>query len=366
MMHDYFDTYASDYKGFKRGSWCYEDGCVYRGLECLYRATGEARWFEHVKRLVDLQIEEGPALAGYCASEYNIDNILSGRALLFLHEVTDDPRYLDTAGLLAAQLANQPRTKSGVYWHKLRYPWQVWLDGVYMCAPFQIDYGRRTGRQDLIDDSLAQLQTILRICHSPVSGLYVHAVDETRTERWSDPDTGQSSAHWGRALGWFAMALVDVAELVGSDVFSPLETKTANLLTNIAALQQPDGLWLQVVDQPELDNNYQESSASAMFVYALLSAAERGLWSGSTSGLYNNLVAETIRSTTNNQYEMINICAVAGLGLDKDNYRDGSAQYYLSEARVSNEPKGVGSLMMCAAKTLQTKARSADYAQLTI
>ena len=346
MLTGFFDAYAAGHAPYKGGAWCYEDGCIYRGLECLHRATGEARWLDHLTRLVSAQVGAGPSLAGYDPNEYNIDNILSGRALLYLHEVTGEGRWLDTAGLLIDQLATHPRTHSGVYWHKLRYPWQVWLDGLYMGAPFQVGYGLRTGRADLVEDALRQVATALDMMHVPETGLYAHAVDEARKQPWADPETGQSPAHWARALGWLAMALVDLAELVGPAGFVPLKGRTKQLLKAIAALRRPDGLWLQVIDRPDLDGNYPESSASAMFVYALLKGRTLGLWSGEAEGLHTQLAAGVVRDSPGGGQAMVEICEVAGLGAFQGRYRDGSAEYYLSEARVSDDAKGVGPLMM--------------------
>ncbi|SMX46017.1 glycoside hydrolase family 88/105 protein [Actibacterium lipolyticum] len=349
MLKDYFDTYAGAYQPYKRGAFCYEDGCVYRGLELLHRATGDAIWLNHIVRLITPQILEGPRLAGYDPSDYNIDNIQSGRTLLYLHEVTGQSKYLDAAACLIDQLATHPRTKSGVYWHKLRYPWQIWLDGLYMGVPFQIGYGQRTNQPDLVADALTQVDVALDATAVAATGLYAHAMDEARKQPWANPETGQSPAHWSRALGWLAMALVDIAELVGPAQFQPLAARTTRLLEDIARLRRPNGLWLQVIDRPDLADNYEETSASAMFVYALEKGHQLGLWNGPLDGLIETLVAQSLRPREGGGYEMVDICEVAGLGLFGDRYRDGSAEYYLSEKRVADDAKGVGPLMMSVA-----------------
>ena len=349
MLMEYFDTYVQGYQPYKNGSWCYEDGCIYRGLECLHKATGQAQWRDHLIRLVDARMGEGATLSGYNPNEYNIDNVQPGRALLYLEAMTGKADYLTAAGLLAGQLANHPRTRSGVYWHKLRYPWQVWLDGLYMGAPFQIGYGLRTGSDALVADAVRQVGTALDMTYVPATGLYAHAVDEARKQPWANPETGHSRAHWARALGWLCMALVDIAELVGPTRFAPLEARTRDLLARIADLRQPDGLWLQVIDRPDLDENYGESSATAMFVYALLRGATLGLWDGAPDRFLDKLTAIALRPAPNGGLEFAEICEVAGLGMFEERFRDGSAEYYLSERRVVDDAKGVGPLMMAAA-----------------
>jgi len=355
MLIDFFDRYAADYKPYKGGNWCYEDGLIYRGLERLHLATGEDRWIDHLKRLVDRQILSGPRLAGYTLSEYNIDNIRAGTALLYLHALTGNAKYLACADLLAEQLASHPRTRSGVYWHKLRYPWQIWLDGLYMAAPFQIGYAHLTGRKDLVADSLNQVGTALKATFVPETGLYAHGYDEARQQSWADPETGRSRTHWARALGWLAMCLVDVADLVGPEAFMPLETDTADFMTRILALKGESGLWLQVIDEPDLAGNYVEMSASAMFVYALERAQTLGLIAASDDSLFACLSDQAVRSGKDGRLHMTGICEVAGLGGFEGAYRDGSSGYYLSEPVVDDDAKGVGPLMMCAANEIMNR-----------
>lgn len=376
MLTEFFDRYAATYGAYKGGAWCYEDGLIYRGLELLHRATGEERWLAHLMRLITPQLLPGPALRGYSLSDYNIDNIKSGGALLYLHEVTGDSAWLAGAGLLARQLKSHPRTRSGVYWHKLRYPWQIWLDGLYMAAPFQVAYGQVTCCPDLVEDAVRQIGTALDQTFVPNTGLYAHGVDEAREQLWADPQTGLSKAHWARALGWLAMCLVDVADLTGPQAFLPLKARTQAFLTRIERLQHAPGLWLQVIDAPDLEGNYIETSASAMFVYALLRARALGLLDpvsppdlhggtqapppsgaalrGGTAdaGLLKGLTEFAMTPGLDGSPRMSAICEVAGLGGFEGTYRDGSAAYYLSEPVVSNDSKGVGPLMMCTGLAL--------------
>ena len=348
MLTDYFARYVAAYRPYKNGDWCYEDGCIYRGLELLYRATGEVRWSDALRRLLDAQVQPDGALRGYSLSDYNIDNILPGRALLFMAAETGEPRYRAAADVLIRQLATHPRTRSGVYWHKLRYPWQIWLDGLYMCHPFQVGYGLRFDRPELVEDSLRQIGLALDATFEPQTGLYAHACDEARQQAWADPLTGRSQAHWARALGWLAMCLVDVAELVGPQVFRPLEARSRAFFRRIAALRQPDGLWLQVIDRPDLDGNFRETSSSAMLAYALGKATVLGL-AAAPPEVIGDVLRASVRPKAGGGVEMADICEVAGLGVFEDRYRDGSPGYYLTEARVSDDAKGVGPLMMCLA-----------------
>lgn len=352
MLNDFFAQYVAHYRPYKGGAWCYEDGCIYRGLELFYRATGQARWLDAMRRLLDAQVGPDGTLAGYSLSEYNIDNILPGRALLFMAAETGEPRYMAAAAVLAGQLDTHPRTRSGVYWHKLRYPWQVWLDGLYMCHPFQIEYGLTAGRPDLVEDSLRQMSLALEATFEPRTGLYAHAWDEARVQAWADPETGRSRAHWARALGWLAMSLVDVADLAGPQAFQPLAARTRALFERLQALRQPDGLWAQVIDRPDMPGNFHETSSSAMIAYALQKARALGL-AAPSDDVVDRVLRESLRPKPGGGLEMADICEVAGLGPYQSRYRDGSPGYYLTEARVSDDAKGVGPLMMaCAVRDL--------------
>lgn len=359
---DYFDDYCRRYQPYKDGAWCYEDGCVYRGLVQLFEATGEARWRDHLLRLIGPQVGADGTLAGYDWQEFNIDNILSGRALIHLAATTGEPRYLTAAGHLIDQLDRHPRIRAGNYWHKKRYPHQVWLDGLYMGLPFQIEYGLVTGRTGLIADALQQFSTALALT-ATTGGLYVHGYDESREQRWADPVTGRSPAVWARAVGWLAMALVDALTLLSADeATASLRLRTRLLLVEVMTRQTASGLWTQVLDAPDLDGNYEESSASAMFAYALLRAARLGLVAperAEAAAAAGRRALEALLSSrlvTDEQgiTRFTTIVHVAGLGGFEGGERDGTPGYYLTEPVVSDDAKGVGPLMMAFAERLKS------------
>ncbi len=357
---DYFDQFSSRYRHYKGGSWCYEDGCVYRGLQHLFEATGDRRWNEHLHRLADTQIAADGVLAGYDPQEYNIDHILAGRILFPLAAETGDPRYLAAAEHLAGQLRSHPRTGAGNYWHKKRYPHQVWLDGLYMGLPFQIEYAQATSDAELIDDALQQFSTALTLT-ADAGGLYVHGYDESRNQRWADPVSGQSPAVWARAVGWLAMALVDALVMLPADGPTiELRERAGLLLAGIVARQTETGLWMQVLDKQDLAGNYEETSASAMFAYALLRAARLGLLQGEEANAALSAGRSALEALLERQLKvdegglvrLTGIVHVAGLGGFEGNYRDGSPDYYLTEPVVSDDAKGVGPLMMAYAESL--------------
>lgn len=181
-------------------------------------------------------------------------------------------------------------------------------------------------------------------------------MDEARKQPWADPETGQSPAHWARAIGWLSMALVDLAEIVDKDMFAPLHDRARTLLAHLWELRVPGGLWLQVIDHPDLPGNYEESSASAMFSYACLKATRLGVWDTDCRDVFDCLTQKAVRADETGKVAFHGICEVAGLGTFEGRYRDGSAAYYLTEAVVADDAKGVGPLMMAASESLTQPA----------
>lgn len=355
MLQDYFETYVCNYEYYKGGAWCYEDGCLYRGLITLHEATGDDRWLDHLIRLVGGQIDASGRLAGYEIEEFNIDNILAGRALVFLYRLTGETAWLSAATLLARQLETHPRTESDVYWHKLRYPHQIWLDGLYMALPFKMEYARATSRPDMADETLRQFLTALDLTYDQATGLYRHGYDESRQQSWADAESGLSPAHWGRSIGWLAMAFVDIIEsLPFGPVRQELVDRASALASRLLTLRTPDHRWLQVIDRPDEARNYPESSATAMFSYFLQKLARL---TGSASYAHagrttlQSLIEHELRPAPDGMIKLHNVCCVAGLGGFNGRYRDGTVEYYLSEEIRPDDIKGVGPLMMAYAET---------------
>ncbi|MDQ0419327.1 unsaturated rhamnogalacturonyl hydrolase [Peteryoungia aggregata LMG 23059] len=355
MLISYFDDYARDYEPYKAGAWCYEDGCLYRGLITLHEATGDPRWLDHLTRLVDAQLDADGGLADYRITEFNIDNIQPGHALLYLHRLTSQARYLDAARQLGLQLTHHPRIGTGPYWHKLRYPHQVWLDGLYMAMPFKIALGLKLDDQALVEEAIRQLTTALDLTFDKASGLYRHGYDESRLQDWADPDTGLSPAHWARSIGWLAMAFVDVIEhLPEGESRRDLSKRLASLNDRLAALVTSDHRWLQVIDAPDVKGNYPESSATAMFAYALQKSERLGIDRHGDLGrsALKALTDLELRPVEGRRPQLQNVCCVAGLGPFQGIYRDGSIAYYLTEAIRPDDIKGVAPLMMAEAERL--------------
>ena len=346
--------YLAQWRAY-RPFWNYEDGCIYKGCLDLAAATGESRFHEFVQREVSARVAPDGALRGYDPGEFNIDNVSPGKVLFPLLASTGEARFRAAIERQEVQLDRHPRTASGNFWHKRIYPHQVWLDGLYMAQPFRCSYATLTGRTEILDDVLRQFAHVRATMRDEATGLYYHGWDESRSERWSDPATGCSPCFWGRAMGWYAMALVDCCELTAdhAQMLSPLATALQETTGALMRVRSPRGLWFQVLDQGSREGNYEEASASLMFAYALMKGARLKLLPNALGDAgWQSLCACVDVFLTD--HALSGICGVAGLG--NVPYRDGSYEYYLSEPVVANDPKGVGALFMALSEALRRTA----------
>src|SRR6267378_3469199 len=347
----------------KQEKWSYEQGVVLKGIESVWRKSGDEKYIHYIQHSMDRFVNEDGSIKGYKLDDYNIDNVLNGRILLLLYKVTHKEKYRKAADLLRAQLKTHPRTSEGGFWHKKIYPSQMWLDGLYMGEPFYAEYAA-TFHEDAAFDDIAR-QFILMELHSrdTNTGLLYHGWDESKKQRWADPVTGRSPNFWGRAMGWYAMALVDTLDYFPQR--HPQRSMLIGILRRLAVAiekyQDPKtGLWYEVVDKGSEKGNYLEASASCMFVYALAKAIRQGYLPASYFNTaqkgYQGITARFLKTNPQGQLDLEGTVSVAGLGGNP--YRDGSYQYYLSEKVVTNDPKGVGAFLLASNEMESAKGLS--------
>ncbi len=331
----------------KTPKWGYCHGVVLCAMLNLYDAYGDEQYRNYALQYCDQMIHDDGSITSYRPSDLSLDGINAGKILFRIYEQTKNIKYQKALNLLRAQLACQPRTKEGGFWHKLRYPNQMWLDGIYMGSPFYAEYAFRHNQPEDYQDVIRQFIVCARHTYDPTTGLYRHAWDEARKQPWADKKTGQSPHTWGRAMGWYAMALVDALEFIpphepGRDsVMSILD----NVVKQIARWQdKKSGLWYQVIDRSGDKGNYLESSVSTMFIYTLYKGVRLGLIDASYLNIaergYQGVLDHFIEVDENGVVSITQTCAVAGLGGTP--YRSGDYDYYINETIRSNDPKAVG------------------------
>ena len=194
--------------------WEYGWGVVLKGMEQIWLDTGDQKYVEYIKHNIDQFVKPNGDIRTYNLLENNLDQINAGKLLFGLYDETGDKRYSQALHLLVKQLKTQPRTSEGGFWYKKIYPYQMWLDGIYMATPFYAQYAEQFNESNGFDDAAHQILLIARKTCDPKTGLYYHAWDESKMQPWAHPQTGCSPHFWGRAMGLCAMGLVDMLDFL--------------------------------------------------------------------------------------------------------------------------------------------------------
>ena len=308
----------------KPNKWNYIDGCMITACLSLYKTTGDEKYLNFSKSFIDSFVQEDGSIKTYDPKEYNLDNVNQGKNLFTLYDIFGDEKYRKAIETIRSQLATQPRTKEGNFWHKDIYPWQVWLDGTYMAQPFYMEY-------------------------------------ETRQMYWADPVTGCSPNFWLRAMGWFMVAMVDVLERMDEQLYNEYRGIMAMLKQTIEDVHkfqdEETGMFWQVMDHPGVEGNYLETSGTALFAYAVLKGVRLGYlpkrMAAWAEKAFYGTCDKYLSKNPDGSLQLDGICLVAGLG-GKD-HRDGSLAYYFSEPVVCNDAKGVGPLVLAYTEMIARK-----------
>ena len=331
--------------------WNYTSGLELLSMIDAGEAYGRPDFYDYALRYYDSIVRPDASVITYKKEKYNLDHVCPGRPLFLIAERTGEARYAQVLDTLFSQLQSHPRNEDGGFWHKQVYPHQMWLDGLYMAEPFYAEYVvRKMGDSDrfaeLKADIVRQFTLVADHTYDPATGLYRHACDVAREQFWCDKTTGQTPHAWGRAMGWYAMAIVETLQYLGVDeTTQPMVDILNHIYETLPKFADPaTGMWYQVLDQPGREGNYLEATGSIMFVYAMLKGVRLGYLPAELKPearrLYERFVERFIRENEDGTISMTDCCAVAGLG--GASMRDGSFDYYISEPIIENDCKGVG------------------------
>ena len=347
--------------------WSYVMGIELEGMLDTYLRYGGEKIRQYCQEYTDTMIYTDGNIRGFNIEDYNLDNIRTGHFVTRMYQKWPEKKNLLAMQLMMKQLKNQPRTVvDKVYWHKAIYSYQVWLDGIFMGLPFYTMTARdllpQKEAKKIYDDAVNQISITYQRTFDPTTGLNRHAYDETRDMFWADKETGLSQHCWGRAQGWYSMALIELLDALPQDYSrrtEVIELLRKDLDAVIKYQDEKTGLWYQVMDQPGRDGNYLESTCSSMFAYVLLKANRMGYLGEKyrETGIkaYKGIINNFIRINPDKTISLTQCCEVAGLGpglsdkvrkaapkVKENRRRDGSYAYYLSEPIRDNDAKGVG------------------------
>ena len=342
----------------KKAKWDYIDGCMIKAILEMYAITKEEKYLAFADNYVDYRVREDGTIDGYDVNELNIDNINAGKTLFELYDLTGKEKYRKAIDLIYSQISQMPRTKEGSFWHKNIYPNQVWLDGLYMCQPFYMEYETRFNDKKNYDDIFLQFENVVKNMKDDRSGLYYHAYDSSREMFWCDKVTGLSNNFWLRALGWYSMALLDTldkADASCGEKFENLKKVFLELMDAMLAYQDESGMWYQVVNMGGMEQNYLETSGSSIMAYALLKGVRLGFlpesYAAAGEKAFKGVCDKYLKTTEDGSLSLGGICLVAGLG--GANKRPGTFEYYMSEPVVKDDAKGVGPFLLAYTEILR-------------
>ena len=353
--------------------WSYVMGIELEGMLDTYLKYGGDDIKKYCQDYTDQMINEKGEILGYNILDYNLDNIRTGHFVTRMYNLYPEQKNLIAMQTMMKQLKDQPRTKvDKVFWHKAIYAYQVWLDGIFMGLPFRcLTASTQLKPKEAVkiyDDAVNQLKITYERTLDAKTGLNRHAYDETRNTFWADKETGLSQHCWARAQGWYSMALIEVLDALPEDYSrrgEVIELLQKDLDAIIKWQDKKTGIWYQVMDSPEREGNYLESTATSMFAYVLLKAYNKGYlgtkYRDAGIKAYKGIINNMIRVNADKTISLTNCCSVAGLGpaatpeviaamkkinpkgsVNENKRRDGGYQYYLSEPIRDNDAKGIG------------------------
>lgn len=344
----------------EKSTWNYIDGCMIKAILEMYAITRQEKYLRFADTFIDCKVKEDGSIEGYDVGELNIDNINAGKTLFELYDLTGKEKYRRAIDLVYSQIRQMPRTEEGNFWHKNIYPNQVWLDGLYMCQPFYMEYETRFNNKENYDDIFSQFGQVVKNMRDEKTGLYYHAYDSSRKMFWCDKVTGLSRNFWLRALGWFSMALLDTLDKMEKsckESYESMKKVFLELMDAMLRYQDESGMWYQVVNLGGMDRNYLETSGSSIMAYALLKGVRLGFLPESYREYgrkaFDGICGKYLSTDEGGNLHLGGICLVAGLGGPQR--RSGTYDYYISEPVVKDDAKGVGPFLLAYTEILRLK-----------
>ncbi|MCD7738207.1 MAG: glycoside hydrolase family 88 protein [Lachnospiraceae bacterium] len=340
--------------------WSYYNGVVMEGLYDVYAADPQAgkRYYDYIKEYLDAMLVKGedgsvslnPRLAGY-VDHHGADCYKTAALVMKMTDGQDD--YMKLASALYRDLTDTTYVNSrgnivplefmeeGLgynYWHAWaggKAPiFKVWLDGIYMLQPFLAHYAAKTGDQAELDLIKKRFQWVAETMLAP-NGMYYHACN-------SKDDV--CAFHWTRAMGWYAMAMVDVMDVAGGELIDVIKPNLKLFVDGMLKYQDESGMWANLADRKVTETNRLETSGTAMMVYTILKGVRKGWLDPSyKDAAVKAFTAMTERKLDEGGLEDIYMKAAAN---NTNNYEN--TEYYMPD-----EGKGSGPYIMAYSEMIQ-------------
>ncbi len=331
--------------------WNYIDGCMLKALLEFYRVKKDQAFLDYVVSYANHFITEDGTIPTLHIERYSLDDLSESRILFDLYDFTNEEKYAKAIEYSYEQILNQPRTYEGAFWHKARYPHQLWLDSLFMGEVFYMRYETKLNQCQNYADIKAQYEIAYKHMYNPKTGLYYHAYDASKNSFWCDKETGLSKGYWLRACGWYVMSLVEVLANIApmDDSISFYQRLLSEAIVGLLQYQDPKTrLFYNVPNEPKREGNYLECSGSAMIAYTLLKGARLKVLPDechSIGAAIFQSICENFLKIENGKPTLTGICLSAGLG-GHSLSNDGSFEYYCQEPVVNDDAKGSAAFLL--------------------
>ncbi len=324
--------------------WCYPQGYFLMGLDKLWQATGEAKYYNYILNWANEVVRPDGSLVYFKGN--SMDDMMAGAVIVWAYRHTGEEKFKKAADIIRKSYDDYPRTSDGVFWHGRGTVGQIWVDGVFMGQMFLTKYGRYIGDSDYcFDEAAKQLIGMYRHLAKADSGLLYHGWDEDKDARWANPETGMAPEVWSEGLGWYALILVETLEIMPKNhsQYHNLTDITRVLMKGLKKTQDENsGLWYQVVDKGGKPGNWQETSGSGMFIYAIQRAIELGVISSKdySDCVRRGYIGLLSKARINKDDGLIDLYdANNGLGIQKD------YETYVTRPRKRNGQEVISSFL---------------------
>ena len=356
LVQTTLDTYKDpkDFPIYAPDRWNYEYSFFLLGSYKLGKLIGNPDFINYPRRWIDGFIkEDGGFREGvYAMDEYKLDDVIPARLAILFHKETGEPKYKSVVDTIITQLTRQPKTSDGGYWHKRIYEHQMWLDGIFMADVFSMHYAHAYNQPEWYDEAVHQIKLIYKHTVDDRTGLLYHGWDESKNPVWAHPEKGTSPEFWARAIGWYAMALAQCLDYLPAD--HPERNDVIEIFRNVCKsvkkVQHPGNhLWYQVIDKSDREDNWPETSATAMFAYAFV------------KGYNDRHLDVSFRDSAVRAYDalldkFVFVDKRGGLHLDQTvkigtlnpKTSKGDYQYYISTERRIDDYKGLASFLFAS------------------
>lgn len=318
----------------------YHQGVFLAGVERVYKLTGDEKYKKYIKAWADMHIDK-EGNAPYQADTI-FDDVQPCLLLFDLYRETNDERYKIMMDRSFRNVEMWPTNAKGGVWHMKFMDNQMWLDTMYMMGVFSARYAKEFDVPYMFEKIHKQMKLMREYMTAPESGLLYHVWDDSKKIENCDPETGLIRHCWGRAIGWYVVAIAEILECLPNEhhlrqEFIDIEIE---VLTALVKYQDKEsGCWYQLVDKPENPSNWTESSCTALFTYAMAKCLRNGIIDDSFTDAINKGYKGAISKTEIRDGVLImkDICIGTG---------HGDEQHYYDRPTVENDLHGMGALLL--------------------